>query len=141
MKAEKNLKARVTRRFAAPPERVFDAWLDRKLVEKWFAPGMGPMVRVDIEPRVGGGFSFVQRRQGDAGARDVDLLRPRRLVFSWGVPADSPDKSRVVVEIAPQGNGSELTLTHEMHPSWADHTARTGAAWTKMLDAMAAALF
>lgn len=148
MNAESKPRARVTRRFAAPPERVFDAWLDRKLVEKWFAPGMGPMVRVDIDPSIGGEFSFVQRRQGDAGARDVDhrgeyleLLRPRRLVFSWGVPSDSPDKSRVVVEIAPQGSGSELTLTHELHPGWAGYVARTEAAWTKMLDAMAAALF
>ena len=148
MKAETKPKARVTRRFAAPPERAFDAWLDPKLVERWFAPGLGAMVRVEIDPRVGGEFSFVQRRMGDKGPRDVDhrgeyleLDRPRRLVFTWGVPAESPDKSRVAVAVAPDGNGSAVTVTHALLPGWADYVDRTQAAWTKMLDAMAAALF
>ena len=148
MKAETTPVARVTRRLAAPPERAFDAWLDPKLVERWFAPGLGAMVRVEIDPRVGGGFSFVQRRMGDKGPRDVDhrgeyleLVRPRRLVFTWGVPAESPERSRVAVAIAPQGSGSEVTLVHELHPAWADYVDRTHTAWTKMLDAMAAALF
>ncbi len=31
----------------------------------------------------------------------------------------------------------ELTLTHELHPDWADYVDRTEAAWTQMLDVIA----
>lgn len=133
----------VTHRFDAGPERVFDAWLDPDSVRQWFGPGLGEMVRVDVDPQVGGKFSFVQRR----GEDDVDhvgtyleLDRPRRLAFTWGVPQDSDDISRVVIDIAPREEGSELTLTHELHPDWADYAERTEEAWSKMLDAMDEAL-
>jgi uncharacterized protein YndB with AHSA1/START domain len=134
---------KVTHCFSVAPERVFDAWLDPDLVRQWFAPGLGEMVRVDVDPQVGGKFSFVQRR----GEDDVDhvgtyleLDRPRRLAFTWSVPQDSDDTSRVVIDIAPLETGSELTLTHELHPDWADYAERTEEAWSKMLQAMDEAL-
>jgi uncharacterized protein YndB with AHSA1/START domain len=142
MPAAPHVEARVTRRLAASPARVFDAWLDPDLVRRWFAPGMGEMVRVHVEPRVGGTFSFVQRRGGD----DVDhvgeyleLDRPRRLAFTWGVRPDTPS-SRVVIDVAPVASGSEVALTHEMSAEWAEFTARAEEAWGRMLDAMATAL-
>jgi uncharacterized protein YndB with AHSA1/START domain len=132
--------ARVTQRFAASAERVFDAWLDPARIARWFGPGLGEIVRVDVDARIGGRFSIVQRR----GRDDVDHIgeyieidRPRRLVFTWGVVPEPPD-SRVVIEIAPlAGGGCELTLTHEMAPQWAEFAPRSAAAWTKMTDAMA----
>jgi len=118
------------------------AWLDPEKVRRWFAPGLGEMVRIEIDARVGGTFSFVQRR----GSDDVDhtgeyleLVRPRRLAFSWGV-RNTPDVSRVLVEIMPLGTGCDLALTHELDPAWADFASRAEAAWAAMLDAMAAAL-
>jgi uncharacterized protein YndB with AHSA1/START domain len=133
----------VTRRFSAPPERVFDAWLDPDKIKLWFAPGLGEMVRIAVESRVGGTFSFVQRRDGtnvDHTGEYQEFVRPTRLVFTWGVPQSSPDRSRVIIDIAPQPGGCELTLTHELHPHWADYAERTKDAWTKMLAAMADAL-
>jgi uncharacterized protein YndB with AHSA1/START domain len=61
-------------------------------------------------------------------------------VFTWGIRQDTPASSRVTIEIAPVDSGSELNLTHELHPDWADYASRTEAAWTKMLDALAATL-
>jgi len=137
-----HVEARVTRRFAAPPARVFDAWLDPDLVRRWFAPGMGEMLRIDVDARVGGAFSFVQRR----GAADVDHVgeylefdRPRRLAFTWGVRPDTPS-SRIVIDVAPLADACEVTLTQEMSAEWAQFTARAEEAWGRMLDAMAAAL-
>jgi len=131
---------RVTRRFDASAERVFDAWLDPAKVAKWFAPQLGPMVRVAIDARVGGRFSFCQRR----GADDVDhvgeyleLDRPRRLVFTWAM-ADAPDDaSRVSIDIAPSGSGCELTLVHEMDSKWKDYASRTESGWKSLLDGIA----
>jgi uncharacterized protein YndB with AHSA1/START domain len=138
MTSEAQLRATVTRRFKASPERVFDAWLDPGKVMKWMFPN-GDIVRVEIDPRVGGSFSFVDRREGeevDHTGEYLEIDRPRRLVFTWGIPKYSPDFDRVIVEVAPLEDGSELTLTHELHPDWAEYLDGTEKAWTMMLDAM-----
>jgi uncharacterized protein YndB with AHSA1/START domain len=137
MSGEARRTVRVTRRFEAAPERVFDAWLDPKTVGRWlFATPSGQMVRVEIDPRVGGRFLFVDRRDGvDAEhfGEYLEIDRPRRLVFTFavtGYPA-----TRVGVEIAPAGMGNELTLTHEdVLPDFAERTAQ---GWTRILDGLA----
>lgn len=143
MHTDSHVRARVSYHFLASPERVFDAWLDRFLVARWFGPGLGDMVQIDIEPRIGGMFSFVQRR----GDQDVDhvgeyleLERPRRLAFTWAVRPDVTNPSRVVIDIRSLESGCVLTLTHEMSAEWADYVSRTEGAWAKMLAAMAQAL-
>jgi uncharacterized protein YndB with AHSA1/START domain len=125
---------RVTHRFAAKPERVFDAWLDPKTASKWlFATPTGAITRCEIDGRVGGKFSIV-RVDGDAFdhvGEYLEIDRPRRLVFTFGVPRLSPEMTRVVIEIAPSGPGCELTLTHEgVLP---DYGERTKEGWTMIL--------
>jgi uncharacterized protein YndB with AHSA1/START domain len=136
------VQARVTRRFRAPAERVFDAWLDPDLARHWFGPGLGEMTRVEIDARVGGSFWLVQRR-GDIEAQHtgeyLEIDRPRRLVFTWRTPPD-PDSSRVVIEITPTPDGCELTLTHEMDEQWATFVDRAAGAWGRMADVIAGLL-
>lgn len=146
MNTEPNVKARVTRRFNASPERVFDAWLDPEMIGKWmFGPAVREeeVVRISLDPRVGGRFSFVVRRQGQEinhVGEYLEIDRPRRLRFTWGV-ADEEGSDGVTVDIVPlEESGCELTLTHELHPDWADFAKRAEDAWVKMLDALAATL-
>lgn len=143
MENQSNPQARVTRRMSASPETVFDAWVNPERIRQWFAPGMGEMVRVETEAKVGGRFSFVQRRGGeeiDHTGEYVVVERPGHLAFTWGVPRYSADTSRVDVAISPLENGCEVTLTHQLHPGWADYVQRTEQSWAKMLDAMAGAI-
>ena len=136
---------RVTRRFSASAERVFDAWLDPDKVMRWMAAPHshgtpGEMVRVDIDARVGGTFSFVDRRDGeevDHVGEYLEIDRPRRLVFTWSVPRYSPDWDRVIVEIQPLETGCELTLTCELHPNWAEYAPQTEKGWTMLVDGIA----
>ena len=139
----------VTHRFAAPPERVFDAWLSPELIGRWmFGPGVRDeeIVRIALDARVGGSFSFMVRRPIDGAPRDIDhvgrylaLDRPRRLVFTWGVAGTGSD-SQVMIEIVPAADGCALTLTHALDPAWADDADRTRAGWTTMLEALSKVL-
>jgi uncharacterized protein YndB with AHSA1/START domain len=140
MNATNLVRARVTRRFRASAEDVFDAWLNPDMTRQWFAPELGEMTRVEIDARVGGTFWLVQRRGADEAQHTgeyLELDRPRRLVFTWRTPPLT-ETSRVIVEIAPTGEGCELTLTHEMDRQWAAFVDRAAGAWQKMADAIAA---
>jgi uncharacterized protein YndB with AHSA1/START domain len=133
---------RVTHRFSASPERVFDAWLDPARAGKFlFATPTGKMVRVEVDARVGGKFAFVDRRDGEDVEHIGEYLeidRPRRLVFTFGVPKYSSVITRVIIDVVPLGTGCELTLTHEgVLP---DYASRTEAGWTGILKGLEATL-
>ncbi|HEX4079625.1 MAG TPA: SRPBCC domain-containing protein [Rhizomicrobium sp.] len=128
---------KLSRRFEATPERVFDAWLDPKTAGKWlFATATGEMVRVEIDAREGGRFTIV-RREADAiehVGEYLEIDRPRRFAFTFAVPQLSDEITRVTIEIIPAGQGCELTLTHEgVLPDWAE---RTQAGWGMILDGL-----
>jgi uncharacterized protein YndB with AHSA1/START domain len=125
---------RVTHRFAQKPERVFDAWLDPKTARKWlFATTTGTITRCDIDARVGGRFSIVRvdGEEFEHVGEYLEIDRPRRLVFTFGVPRLSPEMTRVVIEIAPSGAGCELTLTNE--GVLADYGERNKEGWGMIL--------
>ena len=135
--------ASITRSFFHPASQVFDAWLDPGQIGKWmFGPPLREekVIRMGLEAKVGGKFSFVVEREGkelDHVGEYLEIEQPRRLVFTWGVKGMSdPDKSRVTVEIIPKSDGCELTLTHELDPEWADFAERTKAGWMKMLESL-----
>ena len=145
MNAKDNPTVRISRRLGAPPEQVYDAWIDPEMIGRFmFGPGQRDeeVVRIAIDARVGGSFSFVVRRQGqelDHVGKYLELARPRRLVFTWRVEP-SKDDSRVTIDIAAKDGGSELTLTHELHPAWADYVDRTAQGWNKIIGALDSAL-
>lgn len=95
---------RVVRRFSAPPQRVFDGWIDGETVRHWMlAPAAGEMARLDIDARAGGSFCLVARGQGEeiehVGAH-LEFVRPHRLVFTWMVPRVLKDATRVAIDLA-----------------------------------------
>lgn len=144
MNVESNVAVRVTHRFSASPERVFDAWLDAENAGKWlFATPTGEMVRVEIDPRVGGSFVIVDRRDGEDVehvGKYLEIDRPRRLVFTFSVPKYAQDVDRVTIDIVPLETGCELTLTHELSPNWAEHRGEVEQGWTGILDGLDALL-
>jgi uncharacterized protein YndB with AHSA1/START domain len=134
----------VTRAVAAPPEAAFDAWLDAARAGAWlFATPTGRVVEVAMDPHVGGAFRIVDRRDGEDVAHVgtyLELERPSRLVFEFGVPKYSDARDGVEVAIVQQGIGCEVTLTHTLTPGmeeWAD-SVRKG--WTGILAGLAAEL-
>jgi uncharacterized protein YndB with AHSA1/START domain len=129
---------RVTHRFDASAERVYDAFLDPALAGKFmFATATGQIVRCDIDARVGGAFTIVDRRNGEdvvhAGTY-LALERPRRIVFTLSVEKYSRDADTVTIEIRPLRKGCEVTLTHETETTDAASEERTHEGWTGILD-------
>jgi uncharacterized protein YndB with AHSA1/START domain len=132
---------RVTHRFDAPAERVYDAFLDPGRARKFmFATATGQIVRCDIDARVGGTFTIVDRRDGEdvvhTGTYEV-LERPRRIVFTLSVEKYSKDTDTVTIEITRHPKGCEVTLTHEMKAKYAPFQDRAREGWTGILDVAA----
>ena len=124
----------VERRLAAPPEAVFDAWLDPDGLGQWlFRTPAGTLERVEVDARVGRGFRVDERREDGVAEHHgeyVELDRPRRLVFEFWTSL-SAERTRVTIEIVATEGGALLTLTHDgVWPDWADKT-RMG--WTTIL--------
>jgi len=126
---------RISRRFSAPPEHVFDAWLDPDVAGKWlFATALRPMTHVEIDARIGGSFRFAERRDGEVAEHTgeyVEIVPHRRLTFTLSMEDHWYVTTRVTVEITPLKTGCELTLLHEdVPPHYADHTE---GRWTGIL--------
>lgn len=131
----------VTREFAAPPERVFDAWLDPRDAARFlFATPGGEMLVCEIDARVGGEALIVERRPGGDARhrlRFEAIERPRRLVFLFAAgPVEEAEWSRVAIDIVPSHAGCTLTLTHEMDPAWAAYEDQTRKGWTMILESL-----
>lgn len=133
-------KIKVTKTFGAPAEKIFDAWIDPEMIGQWmFGPELREeeVVRLETDPEEGGTFSFVVRRDGEELnhlGRYLELDRPRRLVFTWGIESESEEESVVTIEITPAEGGCRLTLTHTLDPKWAEYADRTRESWSYMLD-------
>ena len=132
----------LTRHFAASPERVFDAWINPAIACKWlFTSPTSERNSTLIDARVGGAWAITDRREGmnyTVIGEYLEIIRPSRLVFTFGMPQFSPELTRVIVEIAPDGEGSILTLTQEGVEPGSGEAMTDG--WGKMFDALATSL-
>lgn len=135
----------ITHRFKASPERVFDAWVDPAKIAHWMvAPALKMMgrkdevLKVEVDPRAGGKFSFVVRRDGQELDHTGEYLvfdRPRRLAFTWGLPAFSSQFSRVELDFQPDGEGTLVSLS--FHDVQEEYRERTQQGWGNILQAIA----
>ena len=111
---------RVVRVIPAPPERVFDAWLDPEAIRVWMCPGDIFESVAEIDATEGGGYSIVMRSPGldDRHVGEYQLIdRPRRLRFTWSSASTHHRATLVDLTFAPYGDGAcELTLLHSELP-------------------------
>ena len=136
MKTEQDLIVRVGRHFNASAERVFDAFLNPEQAKHFMFVMGEPLVRSEIDPIVGGKYTFVDRRDGEDVEHTgefLDITRPQRLIFTLMVPKYGQDKDEVRIVIEPEDHGSSLTLTHETHGD--DEVRRSvERGWNAVLD-------
>jgi uncharacterized protein YndB with AHSA1/START domain len=125
----------VKRRIAAPAQLIFDAWLNPSSLAEWMRPcTSSTRSTVTVDAREGGAFEIVMHI--DSGpVRHTGIYQtidaPRRLVFTWNSPHAGQHDSLVTVEFRPDGQATEVVITHERLPE----ETRSGhtAGWTDIL--------
>lgn len=138
----------IQRRFAAPIERVFDAWADPGQMEQWSGP-TGSQVTV-LRGGIAPGETMHSHFRAADGAemhtlvRYHEVTRPHRLVYDQSfADADAnivqapffdvwPHVMRTEVELAEDGDGTRLTL--RWTPQGA--TAEEEAMFASMMESM-----
>lgn len=129
------------RHIMASAERLFDAWIEPAVVGTWmFGPNVREeeIVSLDADPKLGGRYSFVVRREGkllEHAGQYLEVDRPRRLSFTWGVRPQEQE-SRAHVEIVPREKGCEVTVSQDLSAEWADFKPKAEEAWRHMLEAL-----
>ncbi|WP_422743272.1 SRPBCC family protein [Mycobacterium sp. WMMD1722] len=114
---------RVQRVMPAPPEVVFDEWLDPESLTEWMCPRPSRVVGLTVEPRVGGTVRFDVDADGVAvliTGRFLEIDRPRLLRFTWS-NSNWPDPtvvSVVAVTFTPAGDDDTLmSIEHSLLPT------------------------
>jgi len=132
----KTMELILTRSVSAPPEDVYDAWLDTK------APG-SPWFGIDraiVQPVVDGLFYHIVTFEGHDWAhygRFIELNRPTRIAHTWVSEATRGLESILSLTFDPQGEGTLLTLRHSNLPD-DDMGRRHNDGWRFVLDSIAA---
>lgn len=112
---------RMERAFSAPPARVYRAWLEPALLQRWMAPGEMTATRVEVNERAGGYYRiWHEHADADAGGFEceiVELVPDRRIVWRWGFVGPQRTTgfdSVLTITLEPADDGGTLlTLVHE----------------------------
>jgi uncharacterized protein YndB with AHSA1/START domain len=122
----------------APIEKVFDAWLNPKMLSK-FMRGLPDMADTDVEidASEGGHFTFIMHL-GDEKiphtGEYLEISRPDKLVFTWKSQYSVVDNSTVTLNFTNiDDNKTKISLTHV---KFIDEEARSGheEGWSNVLD-------
>ena len=130
-KSTKTFEARIEKRIPAPPEEVYDAWLDTE------NPG-SPWHEADkliLNPTVDGFFYWLVHGTTHYG-RFTRVQRPGRLQHTWVSPHTLGQESKVTVTFRKKGDETLMTLEHSDFPKAAAARAHQEA-WRDMLEAFA----
>lgn len=103
----KKIQFKVERSIPAPPDEVYDAWLDAKV------PG-NPWNIADrflLDPKVDGFFYWTMKGTAHYG-RFTAVERPERIQHTWVSPNTLGLESNVTVTFEKQDDGTRMTLVH-----------------------------
>lgn len=110
----------VTKTFNAPPARVYQAWSEADLFQRWWVPQSAPGIRLvscQLDVRTGGKYRL---EFGAAGpetmafhGRYLDVVANERIVWT-----NDEDEQGAITTVTFADHGGETLLTfHEAYPS------------------------
>jgi uncharacterized protein YndB with AHSA1/START domain len=118
----------IRRNFAAPREKVFAAWAERRQLEQWMCRDVSShtVIHHEQDIRTGGRY-LMEVRDPERGqtywGQGVyrEVKPPEKIVFTWSWTKDTPDgeqldpggpETEVTVEFFARGNSTEVVLSH-----------------------------
>lgn len=110
----------VTRRVAAPTDRVFAAFADLSVRQRWFRiPGKPGTAHHELDFRVGGGeivrgtFTSVDVPEHiEYGSRYLDIIPNERIVYTYELLLDERRRSVSLASIELASDGTETLITY-----------------------------
>ncbi|EQA37237.1 hypothetical protein LEP1GSC047_4165 [Leptospira inadai serovar Lyme str. 10] len=128
-KFEKTLEFKFERTIPAPPNDVFDAWLNPKI------PG-NPWNIADkllLNPEVDGFFYWLTKEGTPHYGRFTEIQRPDRIQHTWVSPYTLGEESTVTLTFKKQGDNTVMTLLHSDLPN-EDKVKTHERGWNYFLD-------
>lgn len=106
----------LVRRIKASPAKIYAALTSPEQLARWWRPDAGPVLKAEVDVRVGGRFRIVFRTQDGAehSSRGEyrEVVPNQRLVFTWESESHREQVSIVTIALRSIAEGTELTLTH-----------------------------
>jgi len=123
----------------APIEKVFDAWLDRKMLSRFMVPCHEGSRESDVETdaREGGSFTIVMH-VGDEDishtGKYLEISRPDKLVFTWASRYSVVENSTVTLNFTKvDDRKTNISLSHVRFIDEEMRAAHEGG-WTDILN-------
>lgn len=112
------LSLEVSRRFDAPPERVFDAWLAPEWAA-WLPPAGARAAVIALDPSVGGRYRL-RMDMPDGHVVEISgvyraIERPQKIVLSW-TGSYNNQETVITAGFLPEGSGTIMTLRQDGFP-------------------------
>lgn len=115
---------RITRTLPASRERVFAAFTEPALLQRWWGPAGFTLPEASVDLRVGGRYRFgMQPAQGDRlylVGTFREIKRPERLVYTWSWEGAPGAETIVTVEFFEAEGDTEVVVTQEPFPDAAE---------------------
>ncbi len=111
----------IERTFAAPAERVFEAFTSEEVMRRWWHAGTDwETPEADVDLRVGGEIRVVMRdphkdESYGGGGRYTEVEPPSRLAFTWlwdDVPVPDQAEQMIEIEFAERDGETTVRFTH-----------------------------
>jgi len=136
-----DLSLTINRRISAPPQKVYEAWLDPQKLIRFMSNCEGmSLAAAETDPKVGGRFLLLMNSEnGEAIPHTgtyLDLQPHSRIAFTWESKYSQAEGSTVTLEMAPDGDATLLKLTHVRFANEASRDGHTGG-WSTILDGLA----
>jgi uncharacterized protein YndB with AHSA1/START domain len=130
----------IRRTFAAPRQKVFEAWTEAEKVTQWLCrvSKEHSTKLLELDVRVGGRYRLeVTTPEGShmlLSGRYLEVKPPDKLVLTWEWEGD-PDFGATVLtlDFLARGNSTELVLTHERFPN-KERRDRHAVGWNGCFD-------
>jgi uncharacterized protein YndB with AHSA1/START domain len=129
---------------AAPPERVFQALIDREQALRWGTNDAFEIKSWEMDARAGGKWRFVPKERSGKGAVGDDFEHhgeilqidpPRLLVYSWFANWHAQPLHKTVVrwDLTPTPAGTKVKVTHSGLAQLPDASKGYSEGWPGLL--------